>query len=92
MAITLYSDKGSELTIGEMDTNFDELNKIPTGKIYPKTKGKPSFMSSLYWLILIVGRLNPISRYIKKNKGVAIKSMEIIFAEINKFTSRLRSE
>lgn len=40
MAITLYSDKGSELTIGEMDTNFDELNKIPTGKIYPKTKGE----------------------------------------------------
>jgi hypothetical protein len=39
MAIILRADKGSELTHSEMDTNFSELDKIPSGKVFPKTEG-----------------------------------------------------
>lgn len=39
MAITLRSIKGSPLTQAEMDTNFDELDKKPSGQVYPKTSG-----------------------------------------------------
>lgn len=39
MAIVLYSEKGSALTKVEHDNNFDELNKIPNGKIFPKDSG-----------------------------------------------------
>lgn len=38
MAITTRAGKGSPLTYSEMDTNFSELDTIPTGKIFPKTK------------------------------------------------------
>jgi hypothetical protein len=36
MAITLRSVKGSPLTHTELDTNFNELDKIPNGKVFPK--------------------------------------------------------
>lgn len=39
MAIITRADKGSPLTHSEMDNNFIELDTIPTGKVYPKTKG-----------------------------------------------------
>ena len=39
MAIVLRADKGASLTHAEVDNNFDELNKIPNGKIFPKTEG-----------------------------------------------------
>lgn len=35
MAITLRRDKGLPLTHDEMDDNFEELDKLPNGKIYP---------------------------------------------------------
>lgn len=34
--IILRETKGLELTHSEMDNNFDELDKIPTGKTFPK--------------------------------------------------------
>jgi len=39
MAIVTRAGKGAELTHTEMDNNFDELEKRPTGQIYPKNKG-----------------------------------------------------
>lgn len=39
MAIVTKVDKGSPLTHNEMDNNLVELDTIPTGKIFPKTKG-----------------------------------------------------
>jgi hypothetical protein len=39
MAILTKADKGSPLTHNEMDNNLIELDKIPTGKTFPKTKG-----------------------------------------------------
>ena len=38
--ITIRRDKGSALTHEELDDNFEELDKIPNGKVFPKTKGK----------------------------------------------------
>ena len=35
MAIILRRDKGIPLTHTEMDNNFDELDKIPNGKVFP---------------------------------------------------------
>lgn len=41
MAIILREDKGSALSHTEMDANFNALDKIPDGKVFPsdKTKG-----------------------------------------------------
>ena len=40
MAITLRRDKGVPLTHDEMDNNFDELNKLPDGKVFPSDANK----------------------------------------------------
>lgn len=37
--ITTRQTKGQPLTHAEMDANFTELDKIPSGKTFPKTKG-----------------------------------------------------
>lgn len=39
MAIITRTSKGSALTHAEMDNNLTELDKIPTGKVFPKTSG-----------------------------------------------------
>lgn len=39
MAIVLRSEKGSALTHTEHDNNFTELDKIPNGKVFPRTAG-----------------------------------------------------
>lgn len=38
MSIVLKSVKGTPLTHSEMDNNFDELDKIPNGKIFPSSQ------------------------------------------------------
>lgn len=38
--ITLRRDKGIGLTYDEVDDNFEELDKIPNGKVFPKEEGK----------------------------------------------------
>lgn len=35
MAIIKRTEKGSPLTYNELDNNFDELDKIPNGKVFP---------------------------------------------------------
>lgn len=39
MAILTRADKGTPLTHNEMDNNLIELDTIPNGKVFPKTKG-----------------------------------------------------
>jgi hypothetical protein len=39
MGITTREGKGAALTHEEMDNNFNELDKIPNGKVFPNTKG-----------------------------------------------------
>lgn len=39
MTIITRTSKGSALTHAEMDNNLSELDKIPTGKVFPKTSG-----------------------------------------------------
>lgn len=39
MTITTREDKGSALSHSEMDENITDLRDIPTGKVFPKTKG-----------------------------------------------------
>ena len=40
MSITLRRDKGMPLTHDEMDNNFDELDKLPNGKVFPSDPDK----------------------------------------------------
>ena len=39
MAIVTRESKGSALTHAELDNNFNELDKLPNGKVFPKEQG-----------------------------------------------------